>query len=164
MTRPVSPNCSQKPSGRRSFLKNGVAVAGAASFVSALRPERLSAFAEEASGSLHKGDAAILRFLAAAEILETDLWQQYNELGGVGVTSGASLLYVTALQQLDSDMPQYIADNTDDELTHEQFINAYLASKGAETVDLSRFATLPPSKADGANQVGRLTNLMHLNV
>lgn len=164
MPRPVSFDLSQKHSNRRSFLKNGVVVAGAATFASALSAERLSASAEEASGSLHKGDAAILRFLAAAEILETDLWQQYNELGGVGVTGGASLLYVTALQQLDADMPQYIADNTDDELTHEQFINAYLASKGAETVDLSRFATLPSSKADGAQQVGRLTNLMHLNV
>ena len=32
---------------------------------------------------LSKGDAALLRFAAAAEILETDFWVQYNELAGV---------------------------------------------------------------------------------
>ena len=110
--------------------------------------------------------AAILRFLAAAEILETDLWQQYNELGGIQdaeVPGGSgSPLYTAALQQLDADMNQYIHDNTEDELTHEVFINAYLASKGADTVNLDRFRTLPSSKASGAQQVGRLTNLMQL--
>jgi len=164
MSRPIQSNFSQKASNRRSFLKKGVAAAGAATVGAAMFPDGLRASQEESSGNLHKGDAAILRFLAAAEILETDLWQQYNELAGVDVTSGPSFLYVTALEQLDEDMPQYISDNTDDELTHEEFINAYLASKGAETVDLTRFATLPSSKADGAKQVGRLTNLMHLNV
>jgi hypothetical protein len=164
MPRPVPPSFSQKPSGRRSFLKRGVVAAGAASVGAAVFQSGLRGAEEEASGNLHKGDAAILRFVAAAEILETDLWQQYNELAGVDVTSGPTLLYVTGLEQLDEDMPQYISDNTDDELTHEQFINAYLASKGADTVDLTHFATLPSSKADGAKQVGRLTNLMQLNV
>ena len=164
MSRPIQSNFIQKASNRRSFLKKGVAAAGAATVGAAMFPDGLRASQEESSGNLHKGDAAILRFLAAAEILETDLWQQYNELAGVQVTSGPSFLYVTALEQLDGDMPQYISDNTDDELTHEEFINAYLASRGAETVDLTRFATLPSSKADGAKQVGRLTNLMHLNV
>src|SRR5882724_6928394 len=164
MSRPIQSNLIQKASNRRSFLKKGVAAAGAATVGAAMFPDGLRASQEESSGNLHKGDAAILRFLAAAEILETDLWQQYNELAGVQVTSGPSFLYVTALEQLDGDMPQYISDNTDDELTHEQFINAYLASKGAQTVDLTHFATLPSSKADGAKQVGRLTNLMHLNV
>jgi hypothetical protein len=120
--------------------------------------------AEEASGRLPKGDAAILRFLAAAEIIETDLWQQYNELGGVGAMGGPSDLYVQGLQQLDGDMPQYISDNTDDELSHELFINPYLKSKGADTVDLSHFANLAPSRVPGVPQNGRLTNLMHLNV
>ena len=109
---------------------------------------------EEKSGSLTKGDAAILRFLAAAEILETDLWQQYNELGGVQdneVPGGSgSAAYTAALAVLDSDMAQYIHDNTEDELTHEVFINAYLASKGADIVDLDQFRTLPSSKATGA--------------
>src|SRR5256884_8421786 len=61
-------------------------------------------------------------------------------------------------------MPQYIHDNTDDEITHFDFINAYLASKGAEPVNLDQFRTLPSSKATGAQQIGRLTNLMQLTV
>src|SRR4029077_15656941 len=106
--------------------------------------------------------------LAAAEILETDLWQQYNELGGIQdseVPGGSgSAPYIAALKVLDGDMDQYIHDNTEDELTHETFINAYLASKGADTVDLDQFRTLPSSKASGAQQIGRLTNLMQLTV
>jgi hypothetical protein len=111
---------------------------------------------------------AILRFLAAAEILETDLWQQYNELAGIqdsevpgGRGNGA---YTEAVKALDEDMDQYIHDNTEDELTHELFINAYLVSKGAEPVNLDKFRTLPSSKATGAQQIGRLTNLMQLTV
>jgi hypothetical protein len=154
------------PKNRRAFLKNGMVAAGAATMGAGLLAGGLPAFGdeEEKSGSLTKGDAAILRFLAAAEILETDLWQQYNEVGGVGAVNGPSQLYITGLIQLDADMPQYIADNTDDELSHELFINAYLASKGADTVDLTHFANIAPSKVDGVPQNGRLTNLMHLNV
>jgi hypothetical protein len=114
------------------------------------------------------GDVAILRFLAAAEILETDLWQQYNEFGGIQdseVPGGSgSPLYTKALEVLDGDMPQYIHDNTEDELTHEVFINAYLVSKGAEPVSLEQFRNLPSSQATGAQQIGRLTNLMQLSV
>ena len=150
--------------GRRSFLK-GVGFAGAAASAGALLP---SVVLGQQSSSITKGDAAILRFLAAAEILETDLWQQYNELGGVQdseVPGGSgSPLYTAALEVLDEDMPQYIHDNTEDEMTHELFINAYLVSKGAEPVDLDRFRTLPSSKATGAQQIGRLTNLMQLTV
>ena len=119
-------------------------------------------------GRLTKGDAAILRFLAAAEILETDLWQQYNELGGIqdsevpGGTGNPA--YTAALAVLDSDMAQYIHDNTEDEMTHFTFINAYLVSKGADPVDLDQFRTLPSSQATGAQQIGRLTNLMQLTV
>jgi len=157
---------------RRSFLKKGVLATGAATVVGAgLLENRLSAVSkgsEEKSGRLARGDAAILRFLAAAEILETDLWQQYNELGGIQdseVPGGSgSPLYTAALKVLDGDMDQYIHDNTEDELTHEIFINAYLASKGADTVDLDRFRTLPSSKATGAQNIGRLTNLMQLTV
>jgi hypothetical protein len=61
-------------------------------------------------------------------------------------------------------MSQYIHDNTEDELTHEVFINQYLASKGADMVNLDQFRTLPSSKATGANQFGRITNLMQLSV
>src|SRR3954453_20198912 len=107
------------------------------------------------------GDVAILRFLAAAEIIETDLWQQYNELGGV---NGGNPAYMAALENLDGDMPQYIADNTDDEVSHEKFLNAYLRSQGAKAVNLDAFRTLPSSKATGARQVERLTNLQALDV
>ena len=109
----------------------------------------------------HEGDIAILRFLAAVELIETDLWQQYNELGGV---NGGNPSYMAALSNLDSDMPQYIADNTDDEESHAAFLNAYLQSKGAQPVNLDAFRTLPSSKASGAKQIGRLTNLQALNV
>ena len=103
------------------------------------------------------GDVAILRFLAAAEILETDLWVQYEELGGV---NGGNPAYIAALENLDGDMPQYISDNTDDERSHAAFLNAYLRSIGAAPVNLDPFRTLPSSKAKGAGQIGRLTNLM----
>jgi hypothetical protein len=167
-------NGSKKPANRRSFIKKGLAAAGTATIGATLLDKRSPAFAqaqegpEEASGRLTPGDAAILRFLAAAEILETDAWQQYNELGGVqdkevpGGTGNAP--YIAALAVLDSDMSQYIHDNTEDEMTHQQFLNAYLASKGADTVNLDQFRTLPSSTADGAQQIGRLTNLMQLTV
>jgi hypothetical protein len=168
-------------SNRRSFLKKGIA-AGAATVGAGLLASGSSTFAqEEKSGHLTKGDAAILRFLAAAEILESDLWLQYQELAGTqddevstlasklipgypSVPTGGSPLYANAIAQLDSDMAQYIHDNTEDELSHEVFINAYLASKGADTVSLDQFRTLPSSKATGANQFGRLTNLTQLSV
>src|SRR6267142_169422 len=150
---------------RRSFLK-GLGVAGAA--LSAGPLLATAAGASQRADIITVGDVAILRFLAATELIETDLWQQYNELGGIQdseVPGGSgSPLYTAALAQLDSDMAQYIHDNTEDELTHEVFINAYLASKGADTVDLDRFHTLPSSKATGAQQIGRLTNIMQLTV
>jgi hypothetical protein len=153
---------------RRSFLRRGIAVGGAGAIGAGLLANGLPAFAEAGSGGLTKGDAAILRFLSAAEILETDLWQQYNELGGVQdneVPGGSgSAPYINALVQLDGDMPQYIHDNTEDEFTHFTFINAYLVSKGANPVNLDKFRTLPSSKATGAQQIGRLTNLMQLTV
>ncbi|MGE5114201.1 MAG: ferritin-like domain-containing protein, partial [Acidobacteriaceae bacterium] len=168
----LTKDTSRKAVNRRSFLKNGLAAAGAGAVSAAVLSHGVSAFAEqhheERSGRLTPGDAAILRFLAAAEILETDLWQQYNELGGIQdneVPGGSgNSVYTEALAQLDEDMAQYIHDNTEDELTHEVFINAYLSSKGADTVNLDEFRTLPSSKASGAQQIGRLTNLMQLTV
>ncbi len=65
---------------------------------------------------------------------------------------------------LDSDGPQYITSNTLDEMSHAVFLNAYLESKGAEPVNLDALRTLQGSKATGAQNIGRLTNLMHLNV
>lgn len=151
---------------RRSFLKSvgmataalpvGALIAGNPALASQIRPRpRVS------SGTLNNGDIAILRFLAAAEIIETDLWTQYNELGGV---NGGNAAYRAALANLDADMSQYITDNTDDELSHAQFLNAYLVSKGAHPVNLDAFRTLPSSRATGAKQIGRLTNLMELDV
>jgi hypothetical protein len=143
--------------GRRSFLK-GVGLASAA----ALPGSALFAGGAVASESrLGAADVAILRLLAAIELIESDLWQQYNELGGV---SGGNPAYIAALSNLDGDMPQYIADNTDDELSHAAFLNAYLKSKGAQPVNLDEFRTLPSSKATGAKQRGRLTNLLKLDV
>jgi Ferritin-like domain len=143
--------------GRRGFLM-GVGAVGAGALTGGAL-STADAFAD--SGRLSSGDAAILRFLAAAELLETDLWQQYAELGGA---NGGNPAYIAALENLDGDMPQYISDNTDDEASHAAFLNAYLHSKGAEPVNLDEFRTLPSSKATGARQVGRLTNLQDLNV
>src|SRR6266436_1670918 len=159
---------SKASTSRRSFLRKGLVVGGAGAIGAGLLSNGLPAFAEERSGGLTPGDAAILRFLSALEILETDLWQQYNELGGIQdseVPGGSgSAAYTAALKVLDGDMDQYIHDNTEDEFTHFTFINAYLVSKGADPVNLDTFRTLPSSKATGAQQIGRLTNLMQLTV
>src|SRR5205823_5092124 len=119
-------------------------------------------------GGLTAGDAALLRFPAALELLEADFWIQYNELGGVqddevpGGTGNEA--YTEAIEVLDEDMPIYIHDNTDDEITHHTFLNAYLVSKGAAPVDLEPFRTLPGSNATGTSGILRLTNLTQLTV
>jgi len=152
---------------RRSFLRNsGAIVAGTvgAGFFINTRTAR-------ASGGLTPGDAALLRFPAALELLEADFWIQYNELGGIQdseVPGGSgSPLYTADIQVLDSDMAQYIHDNTDDEITHHQFLNAYLESHGAAPANLDPFRTLMGSTATGVNTnlIGhRLTNLTQLTV
>ena len=154
-------------STRRSFLKKG---ASAIAVGTGLLTSNASVFAEdEKSGRLTPGDAALLRFAAAAEILETDFWVQYNELGGVPNTSevpggSGNPAYTNAISMLDSDMAQYIHDNTDDEFTHQNFLNAYLISKGASPVSLEAFRTLPGSSATGSSGKLRLTNLTELTV
>jgi hypothetical protein len=160
----------ESAANRRSFLKNGMVAGVVATVGGSILGSGLPAFARETNNStITKGDIDILRFLAAAEILETDLWEQYTELGGTqdseesGVNSG-SPAYMAALQILDGDMPQYIHDNTDDERSHQAFINAFLESIGADPVNLDQFANLPSSKATGAKDMGRLTNLMNLTV
>jgi hypothetical protein len=156
---------------RRSFLKRGAFAAGAATVSSSLFERGITAFGrdrEEKSGRLTRGDASLLRFAAAAEILETDFWVQYNELGGIqdnerpGGTGNVP--YTNALSKLDLDMAQYIHDNTDDEFTHQNFLNAYLVSKGADPVNLDKFRTLKGSSAMGSSGILRLTNLMELTV
>ena len=171
MTNPVLRSVKQG-SSRRSFFKRGAFAAGAATISSSLFERGLTAFGregrEEKSGKLTKGDAALLRFAAAAEILETDFWVQYNELGGVQdseVPGGTgNVPYTKALSMLDTDMAQYVHDNTDDEFTHQNFLNAYLVSKGADPVNLDKFRTLQGSSATGASGILRLTNLMQLTI
>jgi hypothetical protein len=155
---------------RRSFLRKSMVVGATATIGAGILGSGVSAFGQSSKGpAITAGDIAILRFLAAAELLETDLWLQYTELGGTqdgeeqGL-SGGSPQYMAALQILDADMPQYIHDNTDDEISHESFINAYLVSKGADPVDLDAFRNLPSSQATGAKNIGRLTNLTQLTV
>jgi hypothetical protein len=173
MKHPETPK--QKLSNRRSFLKNGMMAAGAATVGAGMLSKGIrSAFAQDPAENglpLTQGDIAILRFLAAAEIIESDLWIQYAELGGIGnnppieVDPNQTLNnYQLALSNLDGDGPQYITSNTLDEVSHATFLNAYLVSKGAEPVDLDKFRTLKGSRATGAQNIGRLTNLMHLNV
>src|SRR5438105_6174336 len=146
---------------RRSFLRKIGIGAALLAPGAALLSGSAKAFAANGNQKLTRGDVAILRLLAAAELIEADLWQQYNDLGGVdAATSG----YTAALQILDGDQPQYISDNTDDEISHATFLNAYLHSKGEKGVNLDAFRTLPSSQATGAQQIGRLTNLTQLTV
>jgi hypothetical protein len=145
---------------RRSFLKGALGAGATVAGVSALSSANL--LADGNRQQLNRGDAAILRFLTAAELIEADLWQQYAELGGV--TSGSQNPYQLALQQLDSDGSQYISSNTLDEQSHAQFLNAYLSMRGQDPVNLDRFRTLPSSQATGAKQTGRLTNLTQLSI
>jgi len=149
---------------RRSFLGTSLAV-GAGTIGVGLLPGPRTA---RASVDLTTGDAALLRFAAAAEILETDFWGQYNELGGIQdaeVPGGTgNPIYTQALKALDGDMDQYIHDNTEDEHTHFTFLNAYLVSKGAQPVHLNQFRTLPGSTATGSSGKLRLTNLMQLTL
>ena len=131
-------------SSRRSFLKNGALATGAAMVGAGLFGPRKNAFAQDSGGSLTKGDIAILRFLAAAELIESDLWTQYAELGGLTpgqvppeVNPNQPVnAYQAALRNLDGDGSQYISSNTLDEISHATFLNAYLESKGAEPVNL----------------------------
>jgi Ferritin-like domain len=146
---------------RRSFLRNlGMGAALLAPGAALLRGSGKT-LAANASDTLTRGDVAILQLLAAAELIEADLWQQYKELGGVDSPESG---YRAGLEILDEDQPQYISDNTDDELSHAAFLNAYLASKGEQRVDLRQFATLPPSQVSFVPQTGRLTNLKQLTV
>jgi ferritin-like protein len=164
------------PLNRRSFVKKSLMAAGAATMGAGLLTP--SAFANTISrersrsltrnGSLGNGDAALLRFVAALETLEADFWIQYNELAGIQddeVPGGSgNPEYQEKFEALDDDFPQYIHDNTDDEITHFQFLNAYLVSRGAQPVDLEQFRTLQGSRATGSSGSLRLTNLMQLTL
>jgi hypothetical protein len=159
-SKPTSDPMIRPVVGRRSFLK-GLGATGALLVPgSALLVNQAKAMGDDDSGGkLSKGDASILRFLAAAEVIESDFWEQYWELGGAQPTgtkgvpeddfastnpangkkpnvTGGNAKYTDALKLLDGDMDQYILDNTDDEFSHANFLLAYLKSKGANTADL----------------------------
>jgi Ferritin-like domain len=176
-----SESSAKHATNRRAFLTNGMIAAGAATMGAALLPGTSAAFGREEDdhAPITKGDIAILTFLSALEQVEADLWIQYAELGGATnqgkspidlelngqkIITGLAPAYITGLLVLDGDMPQYIADNTDDEISHHRFLNNYLESKGAKTIDLSHFAILPPSQVTGVPQKGRLTNLKQLTI
>ena len=159
---------------RRSFLKGFGATSALLLPMTAMLANRAKGVTSNTKTPISAGDAAILTFLGAAEILESDLWIQYWELGGTqdnefAKMTGGNPLYTDALTLLDGDMAQYIHDNTDDEITHASFIRAYLASRGASTADLDllnghTFRTLKGSSARGSSGKLRLTNLTQLNV
>jgi len=157
--------------GRRSFIR-GLGIVGATLLPASALLMRQAKAQQPSSGRLTRGDADLLRFAAWAELVESDLWTQYNELGGAtkpndGPFNVGNPPYKLALQNLDGDMPQYITDNNDDELSHAAFLNAYLSSHGAEPVNLDQFRNLPGSTATGVDKkkIGkRLTNLLNLNV
>src|SRR6202050_521935 len=155
---------------RRSFMKGGL-LAGGAVMGAGLLGNGTLARAPSGGGSLNPGDVAILQFLAAAKLIESDLWTQYAELGGIGSNPPIEVdpnqplnNYQIALSNLDSDGPQYITSNTLDEVSHAAFLNAYLESRGADPVAFTQFETLPGSTATGSSGKLRLTNLMKLNV
>jgi len=166
----------KSPLNRRSFVKKGLMAVGAVGLSTAVLTPAV--FADSLSqlkgkhltrnGTLSSGDAALLRFVAAAETLEADFWIQYNELAGIQDSElpqgSGNAQYGAALAAFDDDFPQYIHDNTEDEVTHFQFLNAYLTAKGAQPVDLEQFRTLQGSQATGSSGSLRLTNLLELTL
>ena len=155
---------------RRSFLQGSLATGAAVLGASALSESKLFA---APVGPIGPGDVAILQFLAAAELIESDLWTQYAELGGIGNDRPIEVNpnpnpplnnYQLALSNLDSDGPQYISSNTLDEMSHSTFLNAYLEYRGAQAVNFDKFRTLNGSTATGSSGIKRLTNLMNLTV
>lgn len=155
---------------RRTFLKRGAGLSVAGAGLGLLPASHLLAqlTTTGSSSSLSTGDAALLRFAAAAELLEADFWVQYNELGGIQdsrVPGGSgNPQYTQALSNLDDDFPQYVHDNTFDEITHVQFLNGYLTANGAAPISLEKYRTLPGSQATGTSGKLRLTNLMQLTI
>src|ERR1700677_3448033 len=126
-----SANTTTRSVDRRSFMKSGLLAGGAAAVGVGLLANKSSA---QERGRLNPGDAAILPFLPAAELIESDLWTQYAELGGIGKDQPIEINqnpnpplnnYQKALSNLDTDGPQYIARHTLDEISHATFINAY---------------------------------------
>jgi hypothetical protein len=173
MKKKLLPYSISRPVDRRSFLRGGLLAGGAAVSAGLLAtgPLARAQGKGQEGGPLNAGDIAILRFLAAAELIESDLWIQYAELGGIGTNPPIEVdpnqtlnNYQVALSNLDPDGPQYITSNTLDEVSHATFLNAYLESRGAEPVNFDEFETLRGSTATGSSGKLRLTNLMNLTV
>ena len=144
---------------RRDFLKRlglaGAAVPVGAALLTGGAPAIVRA--QTATG-FNAGDVAILRFLNLAEFVGADLYSQISDLAN---TAGP---FRAALQAIDPFLPFYIFQSARDEISHALWLNAFLSSRGLPTVDVNPFRTLPSSRATGAAQVGRLTNLTMLNV
>lgn len=156
----------EQSQGRRSFLVRGMA-AGTALGVGLLAESGGARAAEPAaadgtgsamSGRPGRRDIAVLKFLAAAELVETDLWLQYEEL------ARGNRDYRAALSDIDDGLPDYAIDTQEDEESHARFINAYLVSIGERPVNLDPFRTIVPPAVTGLRPVGRLTNLTALTV
>jgi len=139
---------------RRSF---GMGMFGALA-VSGLGMMDARSATAEVKPKLSEGDVAVLQFLAAAELVESDLWGQYSELA----SNNAS--FRRALSRMKDTLPDYINGDFADETSHANFINAFLVAAGKEPVNLDAFRTLPSVPVEGARQVGRLTNLTSLTV
>jgi hypothetical protein len=162
----------QRPTNRRSFMKKSLLAGTATVGAGLIAAKTASGQSTVKTAPPTQGDIAILTLLAAAELIEADLWQQYAELGGL--TPGQVPVetapftpmntYQASMMNLDPDGPQYISSNNLDEQSHAAFLNAYLESVGAPAVNLDKFRTLPSSTAEGAQNIGRLTNLMNLTV
>ena len=158
VAQPQSPR-GAVPSSRRSFFKSGALMSVAAGLVGGgllTTPSR--SIAGVVGPDPTAGDIAILKFLAAAELLECDLWGQYCEL------ATGNRPFIAALRRIDAGLPEYICQDFADECSHAALINAYLVSIGQEAVNLDPFRTLPSSTARGAENKGRLTSLTNLTV
>src|SRR5580765_6958172 len=91
---------------RRSFLK-GLGIAGATLSAGTLLATEGAAQTSSSTGKLSKGDVALLQFAAWAEIVESDLWNQYAELGGVGPSGGGSAQSNEEFQKFIGGNPAY---------------------------------------------------------
>ncbi len=145
-----------RPTSRRAFFR-GAAFAGAGVGLAGVAGAQILPTTSPGPG-ITQGDVDILRFLAAAEFLETDLWDQYWEL------AAGNEAYGRALNNIEDELVTYTCDVAAAERSHAQFINAFLVANGKSPVEVDIFRTLPSSPAFGAQLLGRLTNLMELTV
>jgi hypothetical protein len=153
---------SKAGANRRSFLTGAASVSAgvlaAAATGSTLAQAQIVGPGTFDKSKITAGDIAILKFLAAAELLEDDLWQQYSELA---VRNAG---FNRALRRIDRSLIRYIQDDRDDERSHANLINAFLVAIGEQPVNLDPFRTLAPANATGAANNGRLTSLKKLTV